>query len=138
MVGNATPSGAGRGCHPAADFGCDVLSPVLRGTGQEEDKFLTAVTADEISGPDRGSAGFGEGLECLVPGPVAEFVVDGLEMVQVSKDYGCAGSCGLQAVELRGGHVQEGSPVEEAGQVVAVGPFLQSLDELVAGERRSC
>lgn len=101
-----------------------------RGAGQEDHHFVAAVIpADGVGIADAGFHQPGAFLEHLVADEMAEGIVDGLEMVDIhdqqAQGKGFAGVQGPDPAEF----FVESAPVQQAGQRIAVGQFLELLGQ---------
>ena len=101
---------------------------------EQDRELVAALPGRDVLGPDRARQALGDLDEEAVAGPVAERVVDDLEVVDVEEQDGDAGSATARAVERPVEVLAEQRPIGEPGQGIVEGVVEQlRLETLLLG-----
>ena len=120
-VGAARLIGQGRAGNPVHDAGRNLDGLIVRRQGQQHTEFFTAQAARYIRGPELGFDHMGKLCQRSVTLQVAQFVVDGFEMVQIQHEQGKRRSIGACLFVHLGGRFQKSPAVGHAGEHVSGG-----------------
>ena len=108
-----------------------LVGALRAGVGQDHGKFFAAHPRHDVDDPHAAAQHLGDGAQHLVPGIVAEAVIDLLEMVHVQHQQAQGRSRAFDGGDFQPQAVVKSTPVAQAGERVGPGQLVEGQVQLI-------